>query len=88
MVVANAYVYANNHAVSHPFRCERQVGEAMVEFTKGVMPIVVLAFLLRSSYGKEVTERARQMISVVGGFGVGKDSNEQQHFFSERNFAE
>ena len=55
MVVANAYVYANNHAVSHPFRCERQVGEAMVEFMKGVTPIVVLGFLLRSSYGKEVT---------------------------------
>ena len=47
--------YANHHAVSHPFRFERQVGEAMVEFMKGVTPIVVLGCLLRSSDGKEVT---------------------------------
>ena len=48
--------YANHHAVSHSFRFERQVGEAMNEFMKGVTPIVVLGFLLRSSNGKAVTE--------------------------------
>ena len=73
MVVANAYAHANHHAVSHPFRCERQVGEAMAEFMKGVMPIVVMGFLLRSSYGKKVAERAQKMISVVSEFGVGND---------------
>ena len=73
MVVANAYVYANHHAVSHPFRFERQLGGAMAQFMKGIMPIVVLGFLSRSSYGKKVTERAQKMISVVSGFRVGND---------------
>ena len=74
MVVANAYAHANHHAVSHPFRFERQLGGAMAEFMKGMMPIVVLGFLSRSSYGKKAPSgRAQKMISVVSGYVVGND---------------
>ena len=68
MDVANEY--ANHHAVSHPFRLRTEIGEEMVEFMKGAMPIVVLGFLLRSTFGKEVTDRARQINWVVIGFGL------------------